>query len=153
MFWQTKISPNMGNWPKFGAIFWRWNIDPNLDTSSVWRKKKILILLLSENIFSFYGIIILFLEHEQKFCLIQDPETSWKQTNFGLKTNIPHPASYMTTQPSPGGGLRILNQVGGGADLPPTCIWLSEGIFIIFFKLGSCLGWKGPESKSTALYL
>ena len=96
----------MGNWPKFGAIFWRWNIDPNLeqfstywDTSSAWRKKKILILLLSENIFSFYGIIILFLEHEQKFCLIQDPETSWKQTNFGLKTNIPHPtpASYMIT--------------------------------------------------------
>ena len=28
----------------------------------------------------------------------------------------------------------------GGADLPPTCIWLTEGIFIIFLKLGSCLG-------------
>ena len=41
----------------------------------------------------------------------------------------------------------------GGADLPPTCLWLSEGIFIIFFKQGSCLGCKGPESKSTALYL
>ena len=41
-----------------------------------------------------------------------------------------------------------------------TCIldkylvtWLSEGIFIIFLKQGSCLGCKEPESKSTALYL
>ena len=52
-FWTTKNSPNMGNWPTFEAIFWRWNINPNLeqfssylDTSSVWRRKKILILLI-----------------------------------------------------------------------------------------------------------
>ena len=42
---------------------------------------------------------------------------------------------------------------GGGADMPPLVIWLSEGFFIIFFKQGSFLGCKGLESKSTALYL
>ena len=37
---------------------------------------------------------------------------------------------------------------GGGGRSAPLVIWLSEGIFIIFFKQGSCLGCKGPDFSS-----
>ena len=42
---------------------------------------------------------------------------------------------------------------GGGADLPPHVIWLSENIFIIFFTYLSLIGYQGLESKSIAFYM
>ena len=55
-------------------------------------------------------------------------------------------SGYLTKQTDLGGGRR--------ADLPPLpCCMAIGGYFHYFFKLGSCLGCKGPESKSTALYL
>ena len=48
---------------------------------------------------------------------------------------------------------RVAGGAGGGADLPTFELLPRDGNLIYFFSQSSCLGCKGPEYKSTTLYL